>query len=150
MPSPTAPIASATVFGCAATSPSTPTATLALGPLAQYVLDHQIHLEMAPTCHVQVGAVDSSTEHPIGAFLRHGFNVGINTDNRLMSDVMPSSELLAVATTFDLTWPEIERLVTNAIDSVLRPARPRRIAATDPPVRRLEQITPSSSPRRHH
>ena len=32
---------------------------LRLGPLARDVLDRQIHLEMAPTCHVQVGAVES-------------------------------------------------------------------------------------------
>ena len=94
---------------------------LALGPLARYVLDHQIHLEMAPTCHVQVGAVESFEQHPIAVFLRNGFNVGVNTDNRLMSDVMPSTELLAVATTFDLSWDEIEQLVTNALMSGFAP-----------------------------
>jgi len=46
---------------------------------------------MAPTCSVQIGAVPSVAEHPIGPFLRTGFNVGYNTDNRLMSNVMPSS-----------------------------------------------------------
>ena len=70
---------------------------LRLGPLARYVLDHQIHLELAPTCNVQIGAVASVAEHPIGPFLRAGFSVGVNTDNRLMSGVMPSSELAAVA-----------------------------------------------------
>ena len=43
---------------------------LRLGPLARHVLDRQIHLEMAPTCHVQVGAVPSIADHPIGPFLR--------------------------------------------------------------------------------
>jgi adenosine deaminase len=68
---------------------------------------------MAPTCHVQIGAVESFAQHPIALFLRNGLNVGVNTDNRLMSDVMPSSELLAVATTFELTWIEIEQLATR-------------------------------------
>jgi adenosine deaminase len=95
--------------------------SLRLGPLATFVRDRQIHLEMAPTCHVQVGAVDALAEHPIAGFLRNGFNVGVNTDNRLMSGVMPSSELYTVATTFDLTWDEIERLVTNALDSAFAP-----------------------------
>jgi adenosine deaminase len=90
---------------------------LQLGPLAQYVLDRQIHLEMAPTCHVQVGAVESIEAHPIAAFLRHGFNVGVNTDNRLMSDVLPSSELATVANTFGLSWSEVEQLVTHAVSS---------------------------------
>jgi adenosine deaminase len=109
--------------------------SLSLGPLARYVLDHRIHLEMAPSCHVQVGAVESIEQHPIAMFLRHGFNVGVNTDNRLMSDVMPSSELLAVASTFDLTWPEIERLVTNAAESSFAPYETRRQIID-------EQITP--------
>ena len=58
--------------------------------------------------------------------LRHGFNVSVNTDNRLMSGVMPSSELLAVATTFDLDWVEIERLVTNGVMSGFAPLEVRR------------------------
>jgi adenosine deaminase len=46
--------------------------------------------------------------------LRHGFNVGVNTDNRLMSGVLPSSELRTVATTFQLTVDECAQLVRNA------------------------------------
>jgi adenosine deaminase len=98
----------------------------AMGPLARYVLDHQIHLEMAPTCHVHVGAVTDLASHPIGPMLRAGFNVGVNTDNRLMSDVMPSSELRAVADTFDLTPTEVERLVTNAVMASFAPLEARR------------------------
>jgi adenosine deaminase len=99
---------------------------LTLGPLAQYVLDHQIHLEMAPTCNVQIGAVPSVAEHPIGPFLRAGFNVGYNTDNRLMSNVMPSSELHAVAIAHDLSTDELERLATNAMMSSFAPMDVRR------------------------
>lgn len=90
---------------------------LTLGNLAQHVLDRQIHLEMAPTCNTQIGAVNSVGEHPIGAFLRSGFNVSVNTDNRLMSHVSPSSEMFAVATAFDLHWGEVGRLVENALRS---------------------------------
>jgi adenosine deaminase len=100
--------------------------SLSPGPLARYVLDHQIHLEMAPSCHVQVGAVESFGRHPIATFLRNGFNVGVNTDNRLMSDVTPASELLAVATTFELTWTEIEQLVSNGVSSAFAPIETRR------------------------
>jgi adenosine deaminase len=94
---------------------------LVLGPLAQFVLDHQIHLEMAPTCNVQIGAVESVAQHPIGPFLRAGFNVGINTDNRLMSDVLPSTELAAVTAGHGLTADEVTRLTTNALLSSFAP-----------------------------
>ena len=52
---------------------------LRLGPLARYVLDHQIHLEMAPTCNVQIGAVRAVADHPIGPFLRAGFSMSAST-----------------------------------------------------------------------
>ena len=103
-----------------------PDGSITLGPLARYVLDHGVHLEMAPTCHVQIGAVADLASHPIGPMLRPGFDVGVNTDNRLMSNVMPSSELLAVAATFDLAWPEIERLVTNAMEASFASYEQRR------------------------
>jgi adenosine deaminase len=100
--------------------------SLELGELARYVFDHQIALEMAPTCHVHVGAVPDLASHPIGPMLRHGFNVSVNTDNRLVSGVMPSSELLTVATTFDLEAAEIERLVVNGVMSGFAPIEIRR------------------------
>lgn len=104
---------------------------LRLGPLARYVLDRQIHLELAPTCNVQIGAVTSIAEHPIGPFLRAGFSVGVNTDNRLMSGVLPSSELAAVATAFDLGWAEVERLTVNAIEAGFAPYEERRRILTE-------------------
>lgn len=100
-----------------------------LGPLARYVLDHQVHLEMAPTCHVHVGAVASIAAHPISAMLRAGFNVGINTDNRLMSGVMPSSEFAVVANEHDLTADEVRQLNLNAIAAAFCPIEQRRAIA---------------------
>jgi adenosine deaminase len=113
-----------------ASDPASPGA-LRLGRLARYVLDRQVHLELAPTCNVQIGAVGSIAEHPVGPFLRSGFSVGVNTDNRLMSGVSSSSELAAVAAAFDLSWPEVERLVTNALEAGFAPHEERRRIATD-------------------
>jgi adenosine deaminase len=100
--------------------------SLVLGPLARYVLDHQIHLEMAPTCNVQIGAAAELADHPIGPFLRAGFSVSVNTDNRLMSHVLPSTEMYAVATTFDLSWAEVGQLVENGIMASFAPWEERQ------------------------
>lgn len=99
---------------------------LVLGPLARFVRDRQIHLEMAPTCNTQIGAVASVRDHPVIPFLRSGFNVGVNTDNRLMSDVSPSSELIALNDAHGLSWAEIEQLVANAISSGFAPLSERQ------------------------
>ena len=96
-----------------------------LGPLARHVFDHQIHLEMAPTCHVHVGAVESIEAHPMIPMLRAGFNVGLNTDNRLMSGVSASSELHTMANAFDLTDHEITQLSANALDAAFCPREDR-------------------------
>jgi len=64
-------------------------------------------------------------------FLRAGFNVGVNTDNRLMSDVSPSSELIALNNAHNLTWEEISRLVTNAISSGFAPLDERQRIIND-------------------
>lgn len=109
-------------------------ATGRLGRLATAVLERQITLEMAPTCNMQIGAVPSIADHPIGSFLRRGFRVGVNTDNRLMSNVSMTSEVTAVANAFGLSWPEVGQLALNAIDGSFsewseRQALRREIAA---------------------
>ncbi|MFK8023286.1 MAG: adenosine deaminase [Ilumatobacter sp.] len=97
-----------------------------LGPLARHVYDHQIHLEMAPTCHVHVGAVESFGDHPMVAMLRAGFDIGVNTDNRLMSGVTASSELHALSNTFALTDIERKQLSANAAMASFAPLEQRR------------------------
>lgn len=99
---------------------------VSMGSLASHVLDRQIHLEMAPTCHVQIGAVPDLASHPIGPMLRAGFNVGVNTDNRLMSKVAPSTELEFVRATFDLDDNEVDRLVRNGVESGFASLHDRR------------------------
>jgi len=99
---------------------------VAMGPLARYVLDRQVPLEVAPTCHVHVGAVPDLAHHPVGPMLRAGFDVSINTDNRLMSGVMPSSEMTAVTDTFGLSDDERRQLVRNGIRAGFGPYELRR------------------------
>ncbi len=91
--------------------------SLEMGRVARAVLERQIPLELAPTCNVQIGAVPELAAHPIGPFLRAGFRVTVNTDNRLMSDVTVSSEVFAVMNTFALSNSEVAQLALNGIDS---------------------------------
>lgn len=59
---------------------------------AKYILDNQIHLEMAPTSNLQTGAAQSYETHPAAILHELGFNVALNTDNRLMSNTTLSRE----------------------------------------------------------
>jgi adenosine deaminase len=86
-----------------------------LGPVAQRVLDEQVTLEVAPSSNVQTGAYPSLAEHPVDRLHRLGFAVTVNTDNRLMSGVSPSSEVFDVATTFGWSWDDVQTVTERAL-----------------------------------
>ena len=62
-----------------------------LGPVAHRVRDRQVALEMCPASNMATGEL-APEAHPLGALYRAGFNVTLNTDNRLMSQTSMSSE----------------------------------------------------------
>ncbi len=66
-----------------------------LGPVAQRVLDRQVPLEVCPTSNLATKGL-APEDHPIGTLYRAGFNVTINTDNRLMSATSMSAEFRLV------------------------------------------------------
>lgn len=63
-----------------------------LSDAAKYVRDRQIHLEMAPTSNLQTGAAKDYATHPAAILHELGFNLSLNTDNRLMSNTSLSRE----------------------------------------------------------
>jgi adenosine deaminase len=99
---------------------------LKLGSLARYVLDHRIPLEMCLSSNVHTGTVASLEDHPFPHFLRAGFRVTLNTDNRLMSGVTLTDEYLLAHRTFGLTLTELERVTANAINAAFHPYWERR------------------------
>jgi adenosine deaminase len=88
-----------------------------LGPLAAYIRDKRIPLELCPSSNVDTGAVRSLEEHPIRHFIEQRFRVTVNTDNRLMSDVTLSEEFRRLSRTFALTLEDVEKLTLNAMKS---------------------------------
>ena len=88
-----------------------------LGPLAAYVRDKRIPLELCPSSNVDTGAVPTLAEHPIRHFIAQRFRVTVNTDNRLMSNVMLSDEFQRLSRIVGLTLADVERLSINAMKS---------------------------------
>lgn len=87
----------------------------ALGALATRVRDQQIPLEVAITSNIHTGLRPDAATHPFGMLYRAGFNVSINTDNRLMSGVSLSSEIALAANTYDLTLSDLGSIATCAL-----------------------------------
>jgi len=98
-----------------------PDGRVQLGPLAAYVRDKRIPLEMCPTSNVQTGAAPSVAEHPIGLLRRLYFRVTVNTDNRLMSGTTLSRELAALVDAFGYDWTDLQWLTVNAMKSAFLP-----------------------------
>ena len=84
---------------------------------AKYVFDNKIALEICPTSNVQCGAFTDVSEHSFGKLYQAGFNVTINTDNRLMSDITMSEEVNNVVESFNLTEKDILKITNNTIEA---------------------------------
>jgi adenosine deaminase len=80
------------------------------GETARRVLAGDVLLEVCPTSNVHTGVVPDLAAHPLGKLFELGFNVTVSTDNRLMSGVTATSELVAVAETFGWGLTELEAL----------------------------------------
>ncbi|MCC9066936.1 adenosine deaminase [Arthrobacter cryoconiti] len=103
--------------------------TLTLGDLAQWVRDREIPLELCPSSNLQTGAIaafgTTISEHPIDLLHQLGFNVTVNTDNRLMSGVTLTGELELLADTFGYGLETILELQLNAVHAAFLPIEAR-------------------------
>lgn len=88
-----------------------------LDAFARRVRDHRIPLEIAITSNLHTGTYPSAAEHPFGTLLRAGFNVSINTDNRLMSGVSMSDEFSTAIDAFGLDRGDLEEITVRTIEA---------------------------------
>ncbi len=88
-----------------------------LGALAQEILDNQICLEMAPTSNLQTGGAASYATHQIGVMKKLGFNVTLNTDNRLMSATSMNREAREIADGYSWNLDDLHDVARNGIYS---------------------------------
>lgn len=92
-----------------------------LGPVARYVRDRGIALEMCPTSNLQTGAVSAMGSHPFAMLRDLGFAVTINTDNRLMCDTSISAEAHTVMDAFNLSDDDALQWNLDALDASFAP-----------------------------
>lgn len=88
-----------------------------LGPVASRVREDQIALELCPSSNVDTRAVPSLAGHPIGAFLRAGFAVTLNTDNRLMSATSMTQEAALMVEHQAMTVADLRGMTLTAVEA---------------------------------
>ncbi len=81
--------------------------------LMQYVLDHQIPLEICPTSNVQTKVVESYEAHPLTRYIEAGIPITINTDNRMFSRTTVSEELLHIHEKCGVSESELRQIALN-------------------------------------
>ena len=95
-----------------------------LGPVAQWVHDREIALELSPSSNLQTGAFammgDSMEDHPIDIMYDLGFKVTVNTDNRLMSGTSLTKELEILSEAFGYSLADLEQFQLNAAASAFQ------------------------------
>ncbi len=64
-----------------------------LGNTASYILDNQVPLEVCITSNIHTNMYKSYEDHPVNKLLNLGFNISLNTDNRLMSNTSVKKEI---------------------------------------------------------
>ena len=87
------------------------------GEVAKQVLDEQIHLEICPTSNLQTGVADTYLSHPVNRLYEAGFNIGINTDNRLMSRTSLSHEFQECQKAFGWGLAEFKEVTICALNA---------------------------------
>ncbi len=100
-----------------------------LGPLAEWVKDREIALELSPSSNLQTGATAAwgteLADHPFDMLHQLGFAVTVNTDNRLMSNTTLSRELTILAETFSYDLGDIAAFQITAAMSCFLPVEER-------------------------
>ncbi|NYF11586.1 adenosine deaminase [Leifsonia sp. AK011] len=104
-----------------------------LGPVAQWVKDREIALELSPSSNLQTGAIeqwgDELIDHPFDLLYQLGFRVTVNTDNRLMSATSLSRELYLLAETFGYDLTDLAVFQLNAAAAAFLPLEDREALA---------------------
>lgn len=103
--------------------------TVELGPIASWVRDREIALELSPQSNLQTGAIAAwgadLDDHPFDLLYQLGYRVTVNTDNRLMSATSLSRELALLTQAFDYDLSDVLAFQLNAAAASFLPLEDR-------------------------
>lgn len=102
---------------------------VSLGPVAQWVKDREIALELSPSSNLQTGAIAAwgtdLVDHPFDLLYQLGFKTTVNVDNRTMSGTSLTRELSLLADAFAYDLDDLEVFQQNAASAAFLPLEDR-------------------------
>lgn len=83
--------------------------------LVNYLIEHQIHLEVNPTSNLCLSVYPTYSEHPLRALVEAGANVSVNSDDPALFNTTLTDEYLHAVEDCGLSIEQLEQTVFNAI-----------------------------------
>ncbi len=94
--------------------------------LLNYVVDHQIPIEVCLTSNVQTKATTSFEAHPLRTYINRGANVVLCTDNRTVSGVSLADEYNRAVQYHHVTVDELRRITAAGFEAAFLPFEQRQ------------------------
>ena len=95
--------------------------------LVEELKKKNIHLEVCPTCNVQVDVFDTYADHPIDRLYNAGVSVGIDTDSRTLSNISLTDEYERLQQVFGWGAEHFLKCNQNALAAAFLPAEIKEI-----------------------
>ena len=84
--------------------------------LVQHLQKNKIHLELCPTCNVQINICNEYIDHPIDKLYKAGVSINVNTDCRTICNIDLNTEYKKLHDTFGWTTDDFYTTNVNAIN----------------------------------
>lgn len=81
------------------------------------LLEHQVHLEVCPSCNIQIDVFQNYADHPVDRLRKAGVSLSINTDARGPTDLTLRQEYQRLKATFGWTNRDFVAANLNAINA---------------------------------
>jgi adenosine deaminase len=89
--------------------------------LVKHLADNRIHLEICPSCNVQINICDTLKDHPVDKLYKANVSLNVNTDCRTIVDTTLNREYESLKETFKWTATEFYNCNVNAIHASFIP-----------------------------
>lgn len=89
--------------------------------LVKHLSEKRIHLELCPTCNVQIDIYDTYPDHPVDKLFRSDVSVNINTDCRTITHIYLNKEYQKLQEHFGWTATEFYHCNVNAVKAAFIP-----------------------------
>lgn len=89
--------------------------------LVEYLVEHQIPLEICPISNVKTRVVESLKNHPVRTYFKKGLSINISTDDPMMFGNSLAAEYAGLVNELGFSRDDIKSLILNGVRSAWLP-----------------------------